>query len=84
VRARRVRTDQRWDASVGACGEKLGSIARVWRSLDVNYLVDVDPAEMGPHDTSNEEDYRDGRSGEVWRRRVREDQPPRENPARRV
>jgi hypothetical protein len=41
-------------------------------------------AERGEHDTNNEEDCRDGRSGEVLRRGVLEDQPPPENPVRRL
>jgi hypothetical protein len=61
-----VRTDWRWDAGVGAGGGKPGSNARVWRSLDVDRLVDVEPAERGQHDTNNEEDCRDWRSGEVY------------------
>jgi hypothetical protein len=60
------------------------SIARVWHSLDVDQRADVEPAERGRHDTISEDDYRDGRSGEVWRRGVPEDQPPPENPVRRV
>jgi hypothetical protein len=40
--------------------------------------------ERGQHDINNEEDYRDGRSGEVWRRGVCEDEPPPEDPIRRV
>jgi hypothetical protein len=44
---------------------ELGSNARVRRSLDVDWHVHVEPTERGPHDNSNEEDYRDGRSGEV-------------------
>jgi hypothetical protein len=39
VEARRVRTDKRWDADVGAGGGKPGSVARVWRSLDVDNIV---------------------------------------------
>jgi hypothetical protein len=78
VVSRRVRTDQRWDAGVGASSGKPRSIARVWRSLD------VETTERGQHDTGSEEDCRDGRSGEVRQRGVPEDQPPPENPARRV
>jgi hypothetical protein len=47
-------------------------------------MLDVEPAERGQHDTNNEEYYRDGRSGEVWRRGVLEDQPPPKTPVRRV
>jgi hypothetical protein len=65
VEARRVRTDQRWDAGVGASGGKPGSGVRVWRSLDVDQHDDVEPAERGRHDTINEEDCRDKRSGDV-------------------
>jgi hypothetical protein len=36
VEARRVRTDQRWDAGVGDGGGKHGCSARVRRSLDVD------------------------------------------------
>jgi hypothetical protein len=84
VVARRVRKDQRWNAGVGACGGNPGSNARVWRSLDVHQHPDAEPAERGQHDTTSEEDCRDGRSGEVWQRGVREDQPPPETPVRRV
>jgi hypothetical protein len=54
--AKRARTDHRWDAGVGVGGGKPGSNARVWRSLDVDQLVDVEPAERGHHDTSTKED----------------------------
>jgi hypothetical protein len=84
VVARGVRTDQRWDAGVGAGGGKPASSARVWRSLDVDEHVDVEPAERGQHDTRSEEDCSDGRSGEVWPRGAPQYQPPRENPVRRV
>jgi hypothetical protein len=63
--ARRIRTDQRWDAGVGHGGEKPGSNARVWRSLNVDQPADVEPAERGQHDNNIEEDYRDGKRGEV-------------------
>jgi hypothetical protein len=76
--------DQRWVEGVGAGGGKPGSNARVWGSLDVDQPTYVDPAERGQQDNDNEEDYRDGRSGEAWRRGVFEDQPPPKNPARRV
>jgi hypothetical protein len=79
VVARGLRTDQRWEAGVGAGGEKPGSNTWVWRSLGVNHLVNVEPADMGQHDTSNEEDCRDGRNGEVWRRGDPHDQPPPRN-----
>jgi hypothetical protein len=69
VEARRVRTNQRWDAGVGAGCGKPRSIARVWHSLDVDQHVDVEPAERGQHDNSDEEDGRDGRSGEICRQR---------------
>jgi hypothetical protein len=69
VEARRVWADQRWDAGVGACGLKPGSNASVWRSLDEAQHADVEPAERGQHDTKSDEERRDGRSGEVWRRR---------------
>jgi hypothetical protein len=59
-------------------------MARVWCSLDVDQYVDVEPAERGQHDNNNEEDYRDGKSGEVWRRGAHEDQPPLENPIRKM
>jgi hypothetical protein len=71
VEARRVQTDQRWDAGVGAGDGKPGSSARVWRSLDVDQLADVEPVERGQRDTTNEEECRDGRSGP-------HDQPPPE------
>jgi hypothetical protein len=70
----RVRTDKRCDTGVGAGHGKPGSNARVWRSLDVGQHVDVEPAERGKHNT--EEDCRDGRSGEVWRRGDPQDKPP--------
>jgi hypothetical protein len=69
VEATRLWTGQRWDAGVGPGGGKPGSINRVWRSLDVDQLAHVEPARRGQHDTNNEKDYRDGRSGEFWRRR---------------
>jgi hypothetical protein len=70
VDARRVRTHHRCDAGVEVGGEKPGSNARIgWRSFDVNQLVGVEAAERGEHDNDNEEGCRDGRSGEVWRRR---------------
>jgi hypothetical protein len=65
VEARRVRTDQQWNSGVGAGGGKPRSIARVWLSLDVDHLANVEPAERGHHDTMSDEDYRDRRSGEV-------------------
>jgi hypothetical protein len=65
VVARRVRTDQRWDVDVRARCGKPGSSARVWRSLDVDQHVDVEPAGRGQHDTNSKEDCRDGGSGEV-------------------
>jgi hypothetical protein len=80
VVARRVRTDQRWDAGVGACGGKPGSNARIWRSLDVDRHDDVEPAERGQHDNNYRGDCRDGRSGEVLRRGINEDQPPPVSP----
>jgi hypothetical protein len=61
---RGIRTDQRWDAGVGARGGKPGSGTRVWHPLDVDQHATVEPAERGKHDTSSEEDCRDGRSGE--------------------
>jgi hypothetical protein len=81
---RRVRTDRRWDAGIGAGGGKPGSGARVWRSLDVDKLANVEPAERGQHDMNNEKDCRHGWSGEVMRRGVREDHPPLETPVWRV
>jgi hypothetical protein len=69
VEVRRVRTHPRWNAGVRAEGVKPGSNARVWRSLDVDEHANVEAAERGQHDNSNEEDSHDGRSGEVWRRR---------------
>jgi hypothetical protein len=56
----------------------------VWRSLDDDQHVDVVPAERGQHDNNSDEDCRDGRSGEVWRREDSQDQPPPGNPAPRV
>jgi hypothetical protein len=70
VVARRVRTDHQWDSGIGVGGGKPGSNAKVRRSLDVDQPVDVDPAEREQHNTNSEEDCRDGRSGEVWRRGV--------------
>jgi hypothetical protein len=84
VVARRVRTGQRWGAGVGVGGGKPGSIARVWRTIDVDQSHDVEPVDRGQHDTTNEEDRHDGRSNEVCRRVVHEGQPPPENPVRGV
>jgi hypothetical protein len=84
VAERREHTDQRWVKGVGAGGGKPGSNARVWRSLDVDHVVNAEPAERGYHNNSSEEDYRDGRSGEVSWRCVPEDQPLLENPVRRI
>jgi protein tyrosine/serine phosphatase len=52
-------------AGVGVGGGKPGSSAKVWRSLYVDEHAGVEPAERGQHDINTEEDYRDGRSGEV-------------------
>jgi hypothetical protein len=60
-----VRTDQRQAVDVGDGGEKSGSNARLWRSLDVDQSDDVEPAERGQQDTCSEEDCRDGRSGVI-------------------
>jgi hypothetical protein len=79
-----VRTDQRWDAGVGAGGVKPGSTARVWRSLDVDEPADVQPAEREHHDIISEENCRDERRGEDKRRGDPQNQPPPENLARRV
>jgi hypothetical protein len=57
--------------------------ARLWRSLDADKRADVESVERGQHDNS-EEDYRDERSGEVRRRGNPKDQPPPDNPVRRV
>jgi hypothetical protein len=65
VVARGLRTDQRWDAGVGVGGGKPGSNAKVWRSLDVDRQADIEPAERRQHDTSSDEDIRDGGSDEV-------------------
>jgi hypothetical protein len=67
---RRERMDQRWDVGFGVGGGKPRSNARVWRSLDVDQHVAVEHAYRGQHDRNAEEDCRDGRSGEVWRRGV--------------
>jgi hypothetical protein len=56
VVARRVRTDRRWDAGVGAVG------AKVWRSLDVDRHANVEPAARWQHDINDEEYCRDGRA----------------------
>jgi hypothetical protein len=61
-----------------------GSIARVWRSLDVDQHGDVEPAVKGQRDNNHEYVCRDGRSGEVSRRGDHEDQPPPETMVRRV
>jgi hypothetical protein len=62
---RTVRQDRRWDVDVRDGGGKPGNDARVvWRSLDVDQHIDVEPAEKGQHDNNNEEDCGDG-SGEV-------------------
>jgi hypothetical protein len=84
VAARRIRTDPRWDVGVGAGGRKPGSKCRLWRSLDVDNYAEVEPAERWKHENNSEEDYRDGRSGNVRRRGVLKDQPPPENPVRKV
>jgi hypothetical protein len=81
---RRERTDQRRVEGVGAGGGKPGSNARVWRSLDVDRHADVGPAERGQHDNKSEEDSHPERSDEVWRRGDPHNQPPVENPVRRV
>jgi hypothetical protein len=47
VDARRERIDQWWDAGVEDGGRQPGSNARVWRSLDVDKLADVKPAQKG-------------------------------------
>jgi hypothetical protein len=60
VVARRVRTDQVWDAGVGACGGIRGRSAREWRSLDVDHHDDVEPTERGQHNIITEEDCRVG------------------------
>jgi hypothetical protein len=62
--AKRLRTDQPWDAVVGASGGKPGSVARVYgaRSTSNNLLsADVEPAKRGQHDSINEDDCRYGR-----------------------
>jgi hypothetical protein len=56
----------------------------VRRLVDVDQLRHIEPAERGEHDNNTEEDCRVGRSGEVSRRGDPQDQPPPENPARRV
>jgi hypothetical protein len=81
---RRARTDQRWIEDVGAGGGKHGSNAMVRRSLDVDQRVGVESDERKQHDNNSEEECHVGRSGEVWRRGVLGDQPPPENPVRRV
>jgi hypothetical protein len=60
------------------------SSARVWRSLNVDKHGEVGPAERVQHDTGCEEDFRDERSGKVWRMGAPKDQPPPGNPKRRV
>jgi hypothetical protein len=67
-----------------AAESREATLASVWRSLNVDQPADVEPAERGHHDNNSEEDCRDGRTGEVWRRGVPQDQPPPENPARKV
>jgi hypothetical protein len=63
--ARRVRTAQGRVEGLGAGGGKPGSNAREGRPVHVDRHVDIEPAERGKHDTSNHEDRRDGRSGDV-------------------
>jgi hypothetical protein len=58
-------TDKRWDAGVKDCGGNPGGNARVWRSLNIDNHVDVEPSERGQHDTNNEEDCRDEKRGEI-------------------
>jgi hypothetical protein len=67
--ARRVRTDQRWDAAVGAGGGQPGSGASEGRSLDVDQRFSCRTyMSMGVElDTNNEEDNRSERSGTVRR-----------------
>jgi hypothetical protein len=81
---RRVRTYKRWYVGVGASGGKPGRCARVWRSLDVDQFAYVELAKRGKDDNNNEKDFRDGRSGEVWRWGVPEDQSSPKSPVRRV
>jgi hypothetical protein len=51
--ARRVRTDQRWGAGIGAGGGQPGSIAWEGRSLLVDQHVDVEVTKGGQNDTNN-------------------------------
>jgi hypothetical protein len=50
-------------------GGQPGSSAIEGRLLLDDHHVDVEPTQRGQPDTNNEEDYCDGRIGEVWRRR---------------
>jgi hypothetical protein len=77
-------TDHRGDAGVGAGGGKPGINASDGaRSTSTSLLTSSLP-KWGQHDTNNDEDGRDGRSGEVWRHGVPEDNPSLENPVRRI
>jgi hypothetical protein len=62
-----------------------GSNAKVRRSLYVDQHDDVESAGRRRHDNNGDDDYRVGRSGEVWRRGDPHDnKPPPENPVRRI
>jgi hypothetical protein len=65
----RVRRDQRWVVGIGAGAGKPGRTPRVRRSLNVDHLADVEPAAKGQHNSSSDDYYRDGRSGEVLKTR---------------
>jgi hypothetical protein len=69
VLARRVRTDQRWDAGVGAGGGHPGSCAREGRSVNVGQRSRgrTYPSRGVGLDTIHEKNSRGERSGTVWR-----------------
>jgi hypothetical protein len=84
VVARRVRTNKRWARVLEMAAEiREATLGYGARSTSTSMMTSSRPkwANATP---KNEEDYRDGRSGEVWRRDVLEDQLPPENPVRRA
>jgi hypothetical protein len=62
--ARKVRTDHRWDAGVGAEGEPPGRALARCRPTLLRPSIPILGVEL---DINNEEDSRGERSGTVWR-----------------
>jgi hypothetical protein len=62
----RARTDHRLVESVGASGEQPGNSAGEGHSLLVDHHVDVELTQGGQA-RHEQEEFRDGSSGEVWR-----------------